>query len=215
MIILAHRGYWGKVAERNSLFAIRRALENDFGFESDVRDYKGRLVISHNVADDSCQDAEEVFRWLAEYGGKYCFAINIKADGLKDLLMNYIMRYRITNYFLFDMSVPQMVEFDEAGLRYFTRQSEIEPAPCMYEKASGVWIDGFRDISWITEDLLKDHIKNGKEVCIVSPELHGRTDHRIFWERLKDYRIDFSKVMLCTDHPDEARAFFSADERRW
>lgn len=211
MNILAHRGYWNTEIERNSQLALRTALEKGYGFESDVRDYNGKLVISHNIAEDSSLAAEEVFRWLAENDDRYCFAINIKADGLKDLLMEYITRYQITNYFLFDMSVPQMVEFDEMGLRYFTRQSEVEPTPCMYDRAAGVWIDGFWGTSWITEELLRDHIKNVKEICIVSPDLHGREDYKNFWEQLKNYRINFSKVMLCTDHPDEARIFFNAD----
>ena len=196
MNILAHRGYWHTEIERNSLSALRTALKNGFGFES---------------ADVFSPDAEEVFQCLAKNKDRYCFAINIKADGLKDLLMEYIARYRITNYFLFDMSIPQMIEFDEMGLRCFTRQSEVEPIPCMYDRAAGVWIDGFWGTSWITEELLKGHIENGKEVCIVSPDLHGRKDYQVFWEQLKNYRIDFSKVMLCTDHPDEAGAFFHAD----
>lgn len=173
MNILAHRGYWNTEIERNSLLALRIALEKGFGFESDVRDYKGKLVISHNIANESSPDAEEVFRCLAENKDRYCFAVNIKADGLKGLLMEYITRYQITNYFLFDMSVPQMVEFDEMGLRCFTRQSEVEPIPCMYDRSAGIWIDGFWGTSWITEELLKGHIGNGKEVCIVSPDLHG------------------------------------------
>ena len=208
MDILAHRGYWNAEIERNSLLALRTALKRGYGFESDVRDYNGKLVISHNIAVASSPEAEEIFRCLAENKDRYCFAINIKADGLKDLLMEYITRYQITNYFLFDMSVPQMIEFDEMGLRYFTRQSEVEPVPCMYDRAAGVWIDGFWGTLWITEELLKGHIENKKEVCIVSPDLHGRTDYRDFWEQLKNYQIDFSKVMLCTDHPDEAGAFF-------
>lgn len=211
MNILAHRGYWNENIRNNSSEALRTALEKGYGFESDIRDYNGRLVISHNIADASSADAEEVFRWLAENDDRYCFAINIKSDGLKSLLMGCLTRYRITNYFLFDMSVPQMVEFDELGLRYFTRQSEVESEPCMYDRATGVWIDGFWGTSWITEKLLKGHIGNGKEVCIVSPDLHGRKDYQDFWEQLKNYRIDFSKVMLCTDHPDEARAFFRED----
>lgn len=211
MQILAHRGCWNDPIENNSLKAFKGSLEKGYGFESDVRDYMGRLVISHNIADASSPTAEEVFRLLAEHGDRYCFAINIKADGLKDLLKGYLEKYSIKNYFLFDMSVPQMVEFDEMRLRYFTRQSEVEPVPCMYDRAAGVWIDGFWGDGWITEELLEGHIRRGKEICIVSPDLHGRADYRGFWERLKKYKTDFSKAMLCTDHPDEARAFFDAD----
>jgi hypothetical protein len=208
MKILAHRGYWNASIERNSPEALRTALEKGYGFESDVRDYMERIVISHNIADSSSQDAEEVFKWLHEFNDEYCFAINIKADGLKDILRIYFEKYNISNYFLFDMSVPQMVEFREMGLRYFTRQSEVEPIPCMYEDADGVWIDGFWSTDWITKELLDGHINNGKEVCLVSPDLHGNKEYKKFWQGLKDNKINLDKVILCTDHPDEAKEFF-------
>lgn len=208
MKIIAHRGYWNTSIERNSPQALLMALERGYGFESDVRDYMGRLVISHNIASPSCQRAEEVFQWLRDFDDRYCFAINIKADGLKNILWSFLEEYNITNYFIFDMSVPQMVEFRELGLRYFTRQSEVELTPCLYEDAAGVWIDGFWSDKWITKNLLQTHTKNGKEICIVSPELHGRTGYREFWKILKSFSIDFKNIFLCTDHPDEAKEFF-------
>ena len=208
MKILAHRGYWNDKIECNSPLALKIALEKGYGFESDVRDYLGRMVISHNIADEFSQNVEEVFQWLSAYGDKYCFAINIKADGLKNILKKYFEKYHIKNYFLFDMSVPQMIEFEEMGFRFFTRQSEYEICPVMYDQAAGVWMDGFNSIDWITEELLDKHIKSEKEVCLVSPDLHGKTDYMQFWDRLRSWHIDFSKVMLCTDYPDKARKIF-------
>lgn len=208
MRIIAHRGYWSNDFQKNSPEAIRTALEKGYGFESDVRDYMGRMVISHNIADASCQDAEEVFEWLHEFNDEYCFAINIKADGLKNILQSFFNKYNIKNYFLFDMSVPQMVEFREMGLRLFTRQSEVEPQPTMYEDAAGVWIDGFWSTEWITEKLLNQHIENGKEVCLVSPDLHGNS-YIDFWKKLKKWEIDSERVYLCTDYPDEAKEYFN------
>lgn len=208
MKVLAHRGLWGGTIESNSLNAIRTALENGFGFESDIRDYQEKLVISHNIADSKSFDAETVFKWLNEFDDKYIFAINIKADGLKELIVEYLNKYNITSYFLFDMSVPQMVEFREIGLRFFTRQSEVESFPVMYEDAAGVWIDGFWSVDWITKELIENHIKNGKEVCLVSPDLHGQKNYVDFWNKLKDYNFMSDQIMICTDHPKEAKEFF-------
>lgn len=207
MNILAHRGYWSKPEERNASDALRGALERGYGFESDIRDWDGGLVISHNMADGGCQPAEEVFRLLADYRDSFCFAINIKADGLKERLLEQLSTYHIQNYFTFDMSVPQLVEYAELGLSFFTRQSEIETAPVLYDQAAGVWLDGFFGEQWITEDLLRRHIDSGKRVCLVSPELHGRA-YGDFWARILRYKIDFRHVLLCTDYPDAARQVF-------
>lgn len=207
MDIIAHRGFWDKADERNTPIALRYALESGFGFESDIRDYEGELVISHNIADGSCQRAEEVLKWLSEFGDRYCFAINIKADGLKDKLAEMLRRYGIANYFTFDMSVPQTVEYAEMGLTYFTRQSEVERSPILYDNAAGVWIDGFWGTDWITEDLLRRHIESGKRVCMVSPELHHR-EYRSFWEKLRYFELAWEHVLLCTDRPREAAEFF-------
>ena len=100
-----------------------------------------------------------------------------------------------------------MVEYVEKGITVFTRQSEFEKEPVLYESSAGVWIDGFEDLGWISETLLKSHIENGKRVCIVSPELHGKP-HLEFWKKLNGMNLDFSQVLLCTDIPDEAKAFF-------
>lgn len=208
MLVLAHRGCWNSKIPGNSLQALSAALEKGFGFESDIRDYLGNLVISHNIADGSSPRVNEVFQLLKEYQDQYCFAVNIKADGLKEDLLKLLQFYKICNYFTFDMSVPQMIEYREAGLNYFTRQSEFEVNPVLYQDAKGVWIDAFIEDDWITKDLLKRHIDAEKKVCLVSPDLHKNAYHE-FWSRLKSFQISSNELMLCTDHPEECREFFS------
>lgn len=207
MKILAHRGYWNADIADNSPLALKKALRDGYGFESDVRDHDGKLVISHYVADSGSQELAEVLQWLAECQNQLCFAINIKADGLGEMLRELLREKHIENYFTFDMSIPQMIEYKNLGLVFFTRQSEVEEHPVLYKDAAGVWVDGFFGDEWITEGLLSGHIDCGKKICIVSPELHKR-DHLDFWNRLKGYRVDWSRVMLCTDYPDEAKAYF-------
>ena len=209
MRILAHRGYWNKNISNNSPSAIRSALERGYGFETDIRDFDGRLVVSHDMANSLSQNVKEVFEWLYEFSDRYTFAINIKSDGLNKKLKYLIDKYNIQNYFTFDMSVPQMIDYKESRIRFFTRQSEVEPEPCMYSDADGVWIDGFWSNDWITEALLNKHIENGKEICLVSPELHKRDNYVLFWDRIKKYNIDLEKIMICTDYPDEANEYLN------
>ena len=212
MKILAHRGLWKREEDKNSASAIRDALDKGFGIESDVRDFCKKLVISHDIATETCIEASDVFRWLSEYSDNYTFAINIKADGLKLLLRSDIIKYNINNYFLFDMSIPQMLEFRDMGLRFFSRLSEIETIPCLYNDASGLWIDGFWTTDWITKDLLEYHLNNNKDICIVSPDLHGQSNYIELWKKIRDYDIATDKIMICTDYPFEARRFFNGTD---
>ena len=207
MQILAHRGYWEKVEEKNTLTAIQRAFVTGYGIETDIRDYCGKLVISHNIADDNSPLVETMF---AEYKKANCskvLALNVKADGLQEILITLLEKYDIEKYFLFDMSIPELVVNDRMKLHYYTRHSDIED--CVnYLSADGVWLDCFYDKDWITVDRIKGHINKGKQVCIVSPELHGN-EYTDLWRTIKSedlHKVD--NVFLCTDKPKEAMNFF-------
>ena len=70
-------------------------------------------------------------------------ALNIKADGQAEEIKRLLNKYNYTNYFTFDMSIPDMVVELETGLKVFTGISDIVPNPIMFEKAKGVWLDSF------------------------------------------------------------------------
>ena len=82
MNILAHRGYWLKPEEKNTRIAFERALSLGFGIESDVRDYLGNLVISHDIPGDSAMPLSEFIALLEQYP-RVSFALNVKSDGLQ------------------------------------------------------------------------------------------------------------------------------------
>lgn len=206
MEIIAHRGFWKTDKEKNKKEAFVRARLAMVGTETDFRDYEQKLVISHNVADSTCMSADDFF---AMYKDQKCtLALNVKADGIQQLLKELLNKNNITNYFCFDMSIPDTLEYINSGLKFFIRESEYEKINDLYEKADGVWADGFESDTWITKDYIKKHRKNGKRVCIVSSDLHKR-DYSVLWERLKDKEIlDDNGVILCTDYPDKAKEFF-------
>ncbi|WP_022773663.1 hypothetical protein [Butyrivibrio sp. AE2015] len=206
MEIIAHRGFWKEMNERNTMTALKRAADSGIGTETDFRDYMEKLVVSHNVADANSPLAEEFF---SLYKGTGCtLALNVKADGIQQMLIDMVKKYDIQNYFCFDMSIPDTLGYINSGLKFFVRQSEYETINSLYEKADGVWVDGFVDDKWITKDLILDHRSKGKKVCIVSSDLHSR-DHSILWRELNDKEIlEDAGVILCTDYPDKAKEYF-------
>lgn len=216
MQIISHRGYWKKRSEQNTAQSFRHSFLQGFGIETDVRDCVGDLVISHDPPKDKRLTLDAVFALRKDTSGaeRLPLALNVKCDGLQDLLKEKLEKYSVRNYFLFDMSVPDMLLWSRSGLRFFTRQSELETVPSMYREAAGVWMDSFFD-DWIRERGIETHIRNGKQVCIVSPELHSRP-HLKFWGCLKRMEISRlrkgrgnGKLMLCTDFPIEANEYFS------
>ena len=208
MEILAHRGFWKTPQEKNRATALCRAFENGFGIETDIRDYRGQLVISHNVAEEGALPAEEMFKAYTELGKPGTLALNVKADGIQVLLEPLLEKYGIEKYFLFDMSVPELIVNDSRGLTYFTRHSDVEDICVMYDRASGVWMDSFYDFHWLSVDKMRRHIDAGKTICIVSPELHGQA-HLETWNMLKEHHLsEMDSVILCTDYPDRAKEYF-------
>ncbi len=209
MIILSHRGYWNESRPKNSLEAFEHSFKMDFGTETDFRDKDCQLVISHDPPAADALTADDFFRLLTARNASLPIAVNIKADGLQLMLKHALSKYGIENYFLFDMSIPDALASIRAGLRVFTRQSDVEPVPNFYTMAAGVWMDAFSDDEWITPEAIEFHLNSGKEVCLVSPELHGRP-HIPFWNRLRSSPIaNHPSLMLCSDIPEEARNYFN------
>ncbi|WP_172728494.1 PI-PLC domain-containing protein [Kluyvera cryocrescens] len=206
MKIISHRGYWKTQEEKNTLTAFNRSFDLGFGTETDIRDYKGKLVISHDVPTDDVLTLAEFFECLN--ARPLTLALNIKADGLRDLLVREIEKYSVSDAFVFDMSVPdQKLYYEQNAFNVFTRMSEVERTPAFYNQSHGVWLDAFYDHWYDNADFVKI-INDNKKVCIVSPELHKR-DHRVFWESLKSNGIHRQDdLIICTDLPEEAVAFF-------
>jgi glycerophosphoryl diester phosphodiesterase len=211
MLVLAHRGWWSDPQEKNTRAAFAKAFAAGYGIETDVRDQAGRLVISHDppfVGEDLMSfDALLALRATAEPLGP--LAINIKADGLHEPVMEALERFRVANYFLFDMAVPDAIGYIRRDACVFTRHSEFEPTPAYYDAAAGVWLDCF-ERDWITPETIERHLAAGKKVTLVSPELHRR-DHAPAWRAWKEVAAAASRdgaLSLCTDFPDQADRYF-------
>lgn len=206
MQIISHRGYWKTAAEKNTVIAMERSFSMGFGTETDIRDYKGELVISHDIADESAMSFRQFLDIYSKQDKDLYLALNIKADGLQSQMKNILQEYAIKNYFVFDMSVPDGLGYLKQNLNTFTRQSEYEKEPSFYEQAQGVWLDCFHD-DWIDHQLIAKHLTNKKIVCVVSPDLHKR-DYFAAWEKYHPLAQE-NNLILCTDYPEEAKKFFN------
>jgi hypothetical protein len=207
MQLISHRGYWHQTHEKNKKIAFERSFSSGFGTETDLRDYSGQIVISHDIADGNAISLNEFFSIFNRYDKGLPLALNVKADGLQQKLKVALREHEIENYFVFDMSVPDTIGYIDAGINIFSRQSEYEPKPAFYNECKGVWLDSFKSI-WYKNDLILSHINNDKQVAIVSSELHRR-NHLSLWQQLKaDGLYQSDQLILCTDIPGQAVDFF-------
>ena len=214
--IISHRGFWKNPSEQNRKKAFIRSLENGFGIETDVRDYCGELVISHDIPNGECLSWCDFLKEYVDISSRIketpWLAINIKSDGLQEKVKVQLMKYNIKNYFVFDMSIPDTLSYLNQNIRCFVRQSEFEQLPMVMKGYEGVWLDQFNS-TWFNEDILYKNAKNNLKLCIVSPELHGR-DYSECWKLIKKVikkKLDTKefKVMICTDYPDIAEEYFN------
>jgi len=205
MKIISHRGYWKEPAEKNMEVAFHRSFDLGFGTETDVRDCAGKLMISHDMPLGNEVTLERFLEILN--GRPLPLAINIKADGLAKKLKETLDKYKVADAFVFDMSVPDLLQQLKFGLPSFTRLSEYENEASCYDRAVGVWLDGFNGI-WYGFDLIKKLLDDKKRVAIVSPDLHTR-DPMDFWGMLRDKgAVKHDGIILCTDFPEKAQEFF-------
>ena len=199
--ILAHRGWWLSENEKNTKTAFERAFNSGFGVETDLRDIKGEIVISHNMPQGGEMKFEELLELLD--GRDLTLALNIKADGMADEIKRLLDKHKVSNYFTFDMSIPEMVYQHKTGLKVFTGLSDIIPEPIMSDKAAGIWLDSFNS-DWFGEQEINNILNQRKKVCIVSPDLHKR-EYKSVWEKYRNIK----GIMLCTDYPKEAEVYFN------
>jgi hypothetical protein len=206
MNILSHRGHWLLRHEQNQYIAFDRSFQQDFGTETDLRDSGGEIVISHDMPTGGELTFEKLLDIYCSYSdGGLPLALNVKADGLSSLVKKALNARPSLDAFIFDMAVPDMLSYLEAGIPVFTRMSEVERHPVWLDRSAGIWLDSFGP-TWFDSKLITELLTAGKRVCVVSSELHQR-DPQDLWTMLAHYAAA-PNLLLCTDHPEDARDFF-------
>ncbi len=203
MNIIAHRGLFNDNSEGNSVKAFQEAISAGFGIEIDIRDSMSEIVIAHDLP----IGGESLFSDVLKIPSIHdiCIAINIKSDGMGRKIFDLLELYSIKNYFIFDMSGPESYKLSQMGLKIFSRWSCYEE-PSFLSISQGVWVDCFNEI-YMTDLKIRELLDHKKELCFVSPELHGYSPYE-YWHLIKKYSKRNS-IAICTDIPFEANNFFN------
>ncbi|WP_288938897.1 hypothetical protein [uncultured Sphingomonas sp.] len=209
--ILAHRGWWHQPEEKNSPTALARAFAAGYGVETDLRDRASEIVVSHDMPQPGAMTFDALLDLYLSYPTRPTLALNVKADGMAAAIAERLTARGITQYFVFDMSVPDTLGYLAQGMTVFTRHSEYETGSRLDERAAGIWLDAF-ERPFVAPDDIDCVLGRGQIAALVSPELH-RKPHEDAWHVWRDTlatRSDDVRVMLCTDLPDRAETYFTA-----
>lgn len=209
--ILAHRGWWHRPEEKNSQVALARAFAAGYGVETDLRDCAGEIVVSHDMPQPGAMTFDALLDLYLSYPTRPTLALNVKADGMAAAIAARLTGRGITQYFVFDMSIPDTLGYLAQGMTVYTRHSEYERGSTLDARAAGIWLDAF-ERPFVAPENLTAVLDRGQIAALVSPELH-RKPHEAAWRVWHDTlaaRNCDDRVMLCTDLPDRAEIFFTA-----
>ena len=165
MIIISHR--------RNKRQELA-ATPTQYGVEVDIRSNGPRLYIHH----DAFVDGENFEEWLTAFRHN-TLILNVKEEGLEGRLLKLMDEHGIDNFFFLDQSFPFLIKTARSGERRCAlRVSEyesIDTAMTLQGQAEWIWVDCFNEGLWLTGEQAKRMQDGGFKLCLVSPELQGRT----------------------------------------
>jgi hypothetical protein len=144
----------------------------EFGIEVDIRTQNNQLITQH----DPFKDGEDFETWLSNYDHG-TLILNIKEEGLEAKLLELMKKYKVEDFFFLDQSIPFMVKLIGQGEnRTAVRFSEYESLETIINfegKVKWIWVDCFTKFP-LTAEIASIMKRKGFNICLVSPELHGR-----------------------------------------
>jgi len=163
------------IAHRRNTVAQLAETPADLGVEVDIRSQGEDLVIHH---DPFVADALRFEEWLGGYRHG-TLILNVKEEGLEDRLLALMAARGIEDFFFLDQSFPFLMRTARTGeRRCAVRVSEyesIETALALAGQVDWVWVDCFTRFPLDRAGAARLRAA-GMRLCLVSPELQGRTD---------------------------------------
>tara|TARA_B100000795_G_scaffold262861_1_gene241252 strand:- start:1432 stop:2019 length:588 start_codon:yes stop_codon:yes gene_type:complete len=146
-----------------------------FGVEIDIRSNNNDLILHH----DPFQDGELFDEWL-KFFNHGTLILNVKEEGLEERVLKKMDDNKIVDFFFLDQSFPFLRKTAMNGeSRCALRVSEYESIDTVLSlsgKVDWVWVDCFSKFPINLKEFNKLK-KYGFKLCIVSPELQGRTNY--------------------------------------
>lgn len=89
----------------NSLKKLKN-LDQNFGAEVDIRSFNKKLILNH----EPFKKAVLLNSYLKKFNHKFLI-LNVKEEGIENIILNYVKKFKINNYFLLDVTIPKIFQF--------------------------------------------------------------------------------------------------------
>ena len=177
------------------------ATDSSYGVEVDIRSNGKNMIIHHDPFSEGVLFED----WLSHYKHG-TLILNVKEEGLETRLIKLMRSNNIMNYFFLDQSFPFLIKCSKAGEKKcavrFSEYESLETALSLAGFIDWVWVDCFNKLP-LKIDIF-DKLRNANfKICLVSPELQGRTDDLEIMNIAKFMNDNNLKVdAVCTKNPD-------------
>ena len=174
----------------NSLKKLKN-IDHNFGVEVDVRSIKKKLILNH----EPFQKATSLDTFLKKFNHKFLI-LNVKEEGIENLILNYVKKNRIKNYFLLDVTVPKIFQFiknkkkNNLCLR-ISKFERLNQLNFFNKKIEWIWVDTFDNKIPLNINDLEGYSKKFK-LCLVSPELVKTNNIDVIkFIKINKYKLNF------------------------
>ncbi len=178
--------------------------------EVDVRDYKNKLVLSH----DPFKDGENFIKYLKYFKHKFLI-VNIKSEGIETKVFKILKQKKITNYFFLDITIPFIIKlYKKLDKNIAVRVSDIEDiqtANNFKSKAKWAWLDFFK-IKKMKLNYVKNLKKGNFKICYVSHELQQRKITQkeiIFLSKINKEKLNLEMIIIKKKNINKWKRFFN------
>jgi|TARA_B110000046_G_scaffold80589_1_gene88862 hypothetical protein len=174
----------------NSLKKLKN-IDHNFGVEVDVRSINKKLILNH----EPFQKALPLDTFLKKFNHKFLI-LNVKEEGIENLILNYVKKNRIKNYFLLDVTIPKIFQFiknkkkNNLCLR-ISKFEKLNQLNFFNKKIEWIWVDTFDNKIPLNVNDLEGYSKKFK-LCLVSPELVKTNNINVTkFIKINKYKLNF------------------------
>jgi hypothetical protein len=177
-------------------------LENtpkEYGVEVDLRSNGNDIIIHH----DPFKKGVLFKDWLQYFNHK-TLILNVKEEGLEQVVLNYLNKKNITDYFFLDQSFPFLIKYSSILKgKSAVRFSEYESSNSVLNLKkiiNWVWVDYFNFFP-LDYNTYVNFKNKGFKICLVSPELQGFGEDELLKLRNILIKSNIKADAVCTKNP--------------